>query len=278
MRKFVLFVTLTAYFGAFAQVQTPQPSPAAEVKQTVGLTEFEVRYSRPSMRGRKIVGELVSFGSVWRTGANKNTTISFSDPVKVGGKELAAGTYALFTRPGKSMWEVFFYTDTDNWGAPAEWDANKVAATIEASPQNTNAVETFSIWFSDLTNNDGVLNMAWEDTKIAIKIEVPTVKKAMASIKKALNNNPKARDYYSSAVYYLQEGQDLPQAKEWINKAISMDDEPYWYFRQQSLILAALNETEAAIAAAKKSLERAEKAGNWDYVKMNKASIAEWSK
>ena len=263
---------------AIAQVQTPQPSPAAQLMQTVGLTDVTVTYSRPSMRGRTIMGDLVSYGSVWRTGANKNTTISFSDAVTVGGQELAAGTYAIFTRPGEGMWEVFFYTDTDNWGAPAEWDASKIAATVEVTPQETSTVESFSIWFSDLTNNDGVLNIAWEKTKLPIKVDVPTVQKAMASIKKVLSNNPKDRDYYSSAVYYLQEGQDLPQAKKWINKAIAMNDEPYWYYRQQSLILAALNETQAAIEAAEKSLERAEKAGNWDYVKMNKASIAAWRK
>lgn len=278
MKKIYSFVFAMLITQAIAQVQTPQPSPAAQLMQTVGLTDVTVTYSRPSMRGRTIMGNLVSYGSVWRTGANKNTTISFSDAVTVGGQELAAGTYAIFTRPGEGMWEVFFYTDTENWGAPAEWDASKVAATVEVTPQETATVESFSIWFSDLTNNDGVLNIAWENTKLPIKVTVPTVQKAMASIKKVLSNNPKDRDYYSSAVYYLQEGQDLPQAKKWINKAIAMNDEPYWYYRQQSLILAALNETQAAIEAAEKSLERAEKAGNWDYVKMNKASIAEWRK
>ena len=278
MKKIYSFVFAMLITQAIAQVQTPQPSPAAQLMQTVGLTDVTVTYSRPSMRGRTIMGNLVSYGSVWRTGANKNTTISFSDAVTVGGQELAAGTYAIFTRPGEGMWEVFFYTDTENWGAPSEWDASKVAATVEVTPQETATVESFSIWFSDLTNNDGVLNIAWENTKLPVKVTVPTVQKAMASIKKVLSNNPKDRDYYSSAVYYLQEGQDLPQAKKWINKAIAMNDEPYWYYRQQSLILAALNETQAAIEAAEKSLERAEKAGNWDYVKMNKASIAEWRK
>ncbi|MGC6422327.1 MAG: DUF2911 domain-containing protein [Flavobacteriaceae bacterium] len=278
MKKFIYLFALLTGTALVAQVQTPQPSPAANIQQTVGLTEVTLNYSRPSMRGREIVGNLVSFGSLWRTGANKNTTISFSDPVTVGGQGLAAGTYAIFTRPGESMWEVFFYTDSENWGVPSEWDAQKIAATVEVTPKETQPMESFSIWLSDLTNNDAVLNMAWETTKISLALEVPTVKKAMASIKKVLANNPKDRDYYSSAVYYLQEGQDLPQAKKWINKAISMNDEPYWYFRQQSLILAALNEKEAAVAAAKKSLERAEKAGNWDYVKMNKTSIAEWTK
>ena len=278
MKNLQLIFVLASCTLVFAQVQTPQPSPAATVAQTIGLTEASVVYSRPSVRGREVMGNLVPYGKIWRTGANKNTTIQFSDPVKVGGQTLAAGTYAIFTRPGVSLWEVFFYTDTENSGIPGEWTADKVAATVEVEPQKSGMVESFSIWFSNLTNNDAVLNLAWETTRLSMKIEVPTVKKAMASIKKTLGKDPKHRDYYSAAVYYLSEDQDLQQAKKWINKAISMNDEPYWYFRQQSLILAGLNETAAAIEAAEKSLERAIKAGNEDYIKLNTDSIAEWSK
>ena len=277
MKNLLLSFVLASCTFVFAQVQTPQPSPAATVAQTIGLTEASVVYSRPSVRGREVMGNLVPYGKIWRTGANKNTTIQFSDPVKVGGQTLAAGTYAIFTRPGVSLWEVFFYTDTENSGIPGEWTADKVAATVEVEPQKSGMVESFSIWFSNLTNNDAVLNLAWETTRLSMKIEVPTVKKAMASIKKTLAKDPKHRDYYSAAVYYLSEDQDLQQAKKWINKAISMNDEPYWYFRQQSLILAGLNETAAAIEAAEKSLERAIKAGNEDYIKLNTDSIAEWS-
>lgn len=278
MKNLLLSFALASCTLAFAQVQAPQASPAASVAQTIGLTEARVVYSRPSVRGREVMGNLVPYGKIWRTGANKNTTIQFSDPVQVGGQTLAAGTYAIFTRPGASLWEVFFYTDSENSGIPKEWSADKVAATLEVEPQKTGMVETFSIWFSNLTNNDAVLNLAWENTSLSMKIEVPTVKKAMASIKKVLANDPKHRDYYLAAVYYLNEGKDLKQAKKWINKAIAMKDDAYWYFRQQSLILAGLNETAAAIEAAKNSLELAKKAGNQDYIKLNTESIAEWSK
>ena len=81
--------------GVYAQVSTPPMSPRGKISQQVGLTEVEVDYSRPSARGRKIIGGLVRYGDLWRTGANKNTTISFSDPVMIMGKSLAAGKYAL---------------------------------------------------------------------------------------------------------------------------------------------------------------------------------------
>ena len=278
MKKLIYLLTLSFSTAVMAQVQTPQPSPAAKIEQTVGLTQVTVEYSRPAKRGREIMGALVPYGELWRTGANKNTVISFSDAVTFGDQTLAAGSYAIFTRPGEKLWEVFFYTATDNWGTPADWDASKVAATLEVETKETGTIESFTIWISNLNNNGATLNIGWDTKRIAMPFGVPTVAKASASIKETLKNKPENRDYYNAAVYFLQEGQDLKKAKEWIAKAIEGKDDAYWYFRQQSLILAGLNDTAGAIASAKKSLALAEKAGNPDYVRMNKASIAEWSK
>lgn len=264
---------------AMAQVQTPQPSPATQLIQAVGLTKVEVEYSRPSKRGREIMGELVPFGEMWRTGANKNTMITFSDDVKVGGQALAAGTYAIFSRPGAQMWEVFFYTDSENWGTPQEWDAEKVAATVEAPVKSSSeTMESFEIWISDLNNNGAQINIGWEDQYISMALEVPTRQKAMASIEKTLSGEPKANDYYSAASYYLQEKMDLEQAAKWIAKAVELRNDAYWYHRQHALILHELGKNDAAIAAAKTSQELAEKAGNSSYVRMNQESIAAWTK
>ena len=175
-------LSLIFLVGSFvsAQVQTPQPSPSSQLSQTVGLTEVNVKFSRPGKKGRAIFGALVPYGELWRTGANKNTTISFSDPVTIGGQELAAGEYAIFTRPGKAMWEVIFYNDTSNWGTPAEWDAEKVAAAIEVAPTEGGSVESFSIWISNLHNNGATLNIGWDTSRIAIPFEVPTVARVIA--------------------------------------------------------------------------------------------------
>jgi len=278
MKKSILLVLLTYSFG-YAQVVAPQPSPSTTVKQVVGLTDVELSYSRPSMRGRTIMGALVPYGEMWRTGANRNTTLQFSDAVLVEGKSLAAGTYALFTRPGKALWEVFFYTKTDNGGLPSEWDAKAVALVVEVTPTSLNeSVETFTIALENLHNNGATLSLNWENTSVPIQVEVPTDSKTMASITKTMNNNPNADDMYAAAVYYLQNDKDLNKAKEWITKSIAMEDGKYWVYRQQSLILAALNEKDAALEAAKKSLALVEAAGNQDYVRLNTAAIAEWSK
>lgn len=264
---------------AVAQIQTPQPSPSTTLEQVVGLTEVKIEYSRPAMRGRTIMGDLVPYGSLWRTGANKNTTLSFSDPVTVGGQALAAGTYALFTRPGKSLWEVFFYTETENWGTPQEWQSKSVAAVIEVPTQSlAEPEESFTISINELTNTEANIHLSWENTRVTLPLEVPTDDKTMASIKETMKGTPKAGDLYQAAVYYRESGRDLQTAKKWIGKAIEMDPGKYWMFRQQALILADLNEKEAAIKAAQSSLELAEKAGNQDYVRLNTKAIEEWSK
>jgi hypothetical protein len=264
---------------AVAQIQTPQPSPSNTMEQVVGLTEVKIEYSRPTMRGRTIMGDLVPYGSLWRTGANKNTTLSFSDPVMVGGQALASGTYALFTRPGKSLWEVFFYNETENSGLPKEWKPESIVAVIEVPTQSlVEPVESFTISINELTNTGANIHLSWENTRVTLPLEVPTDEKTMASIKETMKGTPKARDLYQAAVYYRESGRDLQAAKEWIGKAIEMDPGKYWMFRQQALILADLNEKEAAIKAAQSSLELAEKAGNQDNVRLNTKAIEEWSK
>lgn len=277
MKKITLLIlALCTGFIGLSQMQTPAPSPSAEVEQMVGLTEVSIAYSRPSMKGRTVFGNLVPYGKLWRTGANANTTVRFSDDVTVGGKTLEAGSYAVFTKPMADKWEVMFYTDTNNWGTPAKWDESKVAASVtvpavKASP----TAETFTITIDNLKNNGAELGIWWENTYVGVPFEVPTKAKAMKSIEAAMAG-PSANDYYGAASYYFQEGMEIDKAKEYIDKAVAMNPDAFWMMRQQSLIYAKMGDKEGAISAAKKSLAAAEKAGNADYVKMNKDSLKEW--
>jgi hypothetical protein len=279
MKKLVLFAfALTLMFSVNAQIETPQPSPFTKIEQKVGLTDVTLEYSRPSMKGRKIFGDLVPYGKIWRAGANKNTMITFSSDVVIGGNELKAGSYAIFVTPNEKSWEVVFYSDTENWGTPREWDDAKVAAKVSSEVFDLPmSIETWSIGFDDLANDSVVVGFIWENTYVGVKIEVPTEKAVTASIEKAMAG-PAANDYYSAAVYTLSTKKDLDKALMWIDKAVEMTkDQPrFWYLRQQSLIHAANGKTKTAIAAAKKSLEGAKKAGNDDYVKMNTDSLKEW--
>lgn len=265
------FVTITA------QVKTPQPSPSVSLKQVVGLTNFEVNYSSPSMRERKIFGELVPYNKLWRTGANKNTTISFDDDIVFDGSKVEAGEYAIFTEPNEGRWVIYLYSDTENWGVPKEWNDNYIAAKAVVETSNFEpAVESFTISFGHFTKDSAHLILSWENTSAHVLIEVPTDKKVMASIESSMKN-PTPSDYYNAAVYFLETERDINKAKMWINKAMdTRDDKPYWMLRQQSLIYAKAGEKKTAIKLAEQSLEAAEKAGNADYVKMNKQSLLEW--
>lgn len=279
MKKLItLLMVFAVTFTVNAQIETPQPSPSQKMEQKVGLTDITVQYSRPSMKGRTIFGDLVPYGKLWRTGANQNTMVTFSTDVMIGGKTVKAGSYAIFTTPNKDNWEIVFYSDTNNWGTPQNWDESKVAAKVTAEVYDIPMdIETFTISFDDLTNDSAVLGIMWEKVYVGVKIEVPTDKKVSAAIEKVMNG-PSADDYYAAARYYLESGKDINQAVVWMDKAIEMtkDNPRFWWLRQQSLIKAKAGDKKGAIKAAKASLEGAEKAGNADYIKMNKDSLKEW--
>lgn len=283
MKKIIVALAVVlASFSSEAQVKTPQSSPMAKIDQVVGLTDVKIEYSRPSTKGRTVYGDLVPFGKNWRTGANGNTTISFSEDVTIGGQKLKKGKYALYTTPKADKWDVIFYTDTNNWGLPETWDESKVALRTAVKPETLNkSVESFSIFLNNLSNDAGVLEISWERTMVSIPFEVPTQQAAMASIEKALAG-PAAADYFSAAQYFYQTNGDMTKALSWINKAVEDTpkgkDAPFWYLRLKSLIQAKSGDKKGAIATAKESLALATKAGNGDYEKMNKDSIAEWSK
>ncbi|AXG70627.1 hypothetical protein KORDIASMS9_02868 [Kordia sp. SMS9] len=279
MKKILLACFLAAGISVQAQIETPQPSPTAKVEQKVGLTDVTLEYSRPAMRGRKIFGGLVPYDQLWRTGANANTKITFSDDVTIGNSAVKAGTYAIFTKPGKSNWEVILYSDSSNWGTPRAWDDAKVVAKVVAPvtmmPYET---ESFTISIVNLSNNGADIEFKWDKAYVIVPFLVPTDKKAVSSIEKMMAG-PGAGDYFSAARYYLEEGKDMDKAKMWIDKAIEMtsDNPRFWYLRQQSLVYAKMGKKAEAIKIAKESMALAEKAGNKDYVKMNNDSIKEWS-
>lgn len=271
----VFFISMTS----FGQVETPQLSPRANVQQTVGLTNFVLDYYRPSLRGRELFQDILSYDEMWRTGANKNTMISFDTDITIQGQELAAGNYAVFTKPSKDQWVVYLYEDTENWGVPEKWEADKVVATLTVPVESTDEkTETFTISFSDLGTDEFNLVFAWSNVNLTMEVELPTKKLTEASIIKTMKG-PSDRDYYGAASYYLSSGENLDEALNFIKKAVELrGDDAYWYLRKQALIEYELGQKKAAIATARKSLASAEKAGNSGYVNMNKKSIEEWSK
>lgn len=281
MRKVVLTLSslllAVCFHTAGAQIVTPAASPSAKVTQKAGLTDITIEYSRPSAKGRVIFGDLVPFGEMWRTGANKNSMITFSDKVTIGGKEIPAGSYAIFTTPGQSSWEILLYTDTENWGNPENFDDAKVAARITAPVQSLNhPVETFTIGIDGITNDKCAVFISWEKTSVSFEVSLNTHEVVSKSIAKTMAG-PDANDYYAAGRYYLESGQDFQKAYDWIHRSNELDPDKFWKLRQEALALAALQRFADAITVAEQSKALAIKAGNKDYERMNTASIQEWS-
>ncbi|EJL65202.1 DUF2911 domain-containing protein [Flavobacterium sp. CF136] len=280
MKKILIALAIIlAPFATEAQIKTPQASPKGYIKQTVGLTDVEVTYSRPSARGRAVFGNLVPFGKIWRTGANENTIINFSDDVVIDGKTLKKGKYSIYTIPKIESWEVIFYLSTDNWGLPENWNESYVVlrTTVKEDALPT-PVESFTIGINGLDQNFAYLEMAWENSHVALKFEVPTSKIATASIQKTLAG-PTWNDYYAASQYLFQSNGNMISARDYVDKALEMSTEkPYYLTRLKSLIQAKQGDKAGAIETAKISLAAAEAANNQDYVKMNKDSISEWSR
>jgi hypothetical protein len=276
-RFYLLAFLICGFLTVQAQIKTPAASPTAKLETTVGLTNVTVEYSRPSKNGRKIFGDLVPFDKMWRTGANKNSMVTFSDDVMIGGTEVKKGSYAIFTKPTMGQWEVYFYSDTENWGTPEKWDDTKVAAKMMVKPTMGGNTETFTIDVANVTNDNFNLVISWDNMSLPIKVDVPTDKKVSANITTVMAG-PSAGDYYNAARYYREAKKDLKQALAWMDKSISMGNDKFWVLRQKSLIQADMGDLKGAIETANSSLAKAKEAGNEDYIKMNMDSITAWGK
>lgn len=282
MKQFALLVAFlfAALTQTQAQIKTPQPSPTAKLSQEVGLGKIEVDYSRPSAKGRKVFGDLVPFGEMWRTGANNSTKITFSDDAKVAGVAIPKGSYALYTIPGTDSWIVIFYKNTSFWGAPDadEYKETDVAAKVMIKPVALkDAVETFTIEFNNLKNASADLELSWENTKVVVPVSFDVDAKVMADIK-AQMDGPSANVYYQSARYYYEEKKDMAQALAWVDQSLTKGGDKFWILRLKANILAELGRYKDAISVAEKSTELAKKEGNADYPRMNDKSIMEWKK
>ncbi|MBP6185769.1 MAG: DUF2911 domain-containing protein [Saprospiraceae bacterium] len=277
MKKFFLFSFLLIGTAALAQIKTPAPSPLGKLIQTVGLTDVTVEYSRPSAKGRTIFGDLVPFGTMWRTGANASTKVTFSEDVVVEGVAVKAGTYALFTTPGQTEWDVILYKNSKVNGVPSPWDPAEEAARFKVKSQTLPIdVETLMFNIGMITNDGAQLQLVWQKTLVPINFTVPTEAAVMKNIDKVMAG-PAAGDYFAAGRYMFEANKDKKKALEYIQKANSLDPK-FWTLRTESLVLADLGRKSDAIATAKRSLELAKTAENDDYIRMNEKSIAEWSK
>lgn len=268
------FAFLTLFLASavsFAQqIQMPASSPSAKITQQFGLTTVTVDYSRPSTKGRKIFGELVPYGEIWRTGANAATVVTFSTEVIISGKKVPAGSYALYAIPGKSEWTMILSKNTKLWGAIGYNQAeDQLRFTVEPT-KTSKEYETFEISFNNLTDNGADMSLKWEYTRVDFKIITEVDDIVMADIKKqvidANTTNPSL--LYQAANYYFTNTKDLNQALTWIKQSTDSDPKYYTMHLRAKIELALGMKTEA-LDSATKSRKMAEEAKNPDYVGLN---------
>jgi hypothetical protein len=270
LKKLLLSITLATSIFCFSKAQnlvTPQISPTEEIKQNFGLSQIEVSYSRPGVKGRKIFGDLVPYNKVWRTGANNATTITFGDDVMINGTKIQAGKYGLLSIPGENEWTIIITKQTDVTNPSAYKQDQDVLRIPVKSYTLPFSIESFTISFNDITSNSCNLELMWDSAYVQLPITTDVDTKVMAQIKQTMENDN--HPYFAAAVYYIENGKDLNQAVEWLDKAIAQNPDGYFIYYQKARALAKLGKKQDAIAASNKSIELAKAAKNDDYVALN---------
>jgi tetratricopeptide (TPR) repeat protein len=286
MKKVVLICGL-ALAGAFtfapvarvqAQIDMPAPSPTATLSQKIGLTNVTIAYSRPSAKGRKVFGDLVPFGELWRTGANAATKITFADEVTINNQKVPAGDYSLYTIPTASDWTIVLNKNTKNWGTDGYKQEEDVVRFTVKSEKSSNAVESFTMNIANNAMNSSDIELAWENTLVRFKVTAEVDSRVMEQIKAKTSPKKDAGTYYQAARYYFDTDKDLKQALEWVSKSVELEPERYWVVLLKANIQVKLKDYKGAVETAKKAKDLAAKDNDNGYVRMSQKIIDEYSK
>ena len=280
MKKFTyaLAFLIISGFSSIAQTKWPfaATSPTQTFSQSFGSSSVDVRYSRPSVKGRVIFGEVVPFDKFWRTGANSATTIFFGDEVTINSTKVPAGKYALATFPGKSEWTIILSKDTALNAADKYKEENNVLK-FKVKPVSLNAkVETFTIDMNNIKANEAQLSLRWDKTEVSFKLSIDLDGKVMKYIdSQMVSADEKDKPYYNAAGYYLDNNKDLNKALEYVNKAIDANKDAFYMYHTKAKIQNKLGDKKGAIETANLSIEKAKAAKNEDFIKHNEKLIKE---
>ncbi|HEX9252374.1 MAG TPA: DUF2911 domain-containing protein [Ignavibacteriaceae bacterium] len=272
--KFIFSLILIFTVISFTQdFKTPRPSPDATVSQYVGVTNITVDYSSPAVKGRKIWGELVPFGQVWRTGANEATTITFTDAVSINGNELAAGTYGIHSIPNANEWEIIFSKDTPVDGS-STFDPKKEVLRIKVKPEEHHFMERMTFLFKDATENSVNVNLVWEKLKVSFKVDVKTQELTLQKARDAFKWN----QLMAAATYSLEQNTNLDEGFKWIQASILIN-ENYWNTRILAQYYSKMNKKADAISTMEKAIDLGRKmqSAPFDFDRM-KQMLADWKK
>lgn len=259
IKRFALGIALLGLASAaYAQndLNLPDVSQAAEVKQRIALTDIKITYHRPLVNGRKIWGGLVPYGKVWRAGANENTTIEFSDPVSVEGQPLAKGVYGLHMIPNPDSWTVIFSKTNTGWGSYSykqDEDALRVNVKPHALAQNEEALE---FEFEDLKPESTAVTLKWEKLGVPFTVSINSAEQTLQNIQAQL----KGRGQFTwqaldeGAQFCLTHKINLDEALRWADASIQ-NEERFDNLSTKADILKALNKPDEAKTVWNHALE-----------------------
>jgi Protein of unknown function (DUF2911) len=260
------------------ELQFPAPSLACTLKQRVGLTDIEIVYSRPGVKGRVILGGLVPYGEVWRAGANAATRITFSTPVVFGGRDVPAGTYGLFAIPGATEWTVILNRIANQWGAYSYNPKDDVVRVTATPVKLARRVETFTIGINDLRDESATLDLSWDDWLVPVKLGVDVVSILEPQIEAVMASAAPKKPYAAAAMFYGDHNIHLKEAAAWMDAAIAAGGpETFFLYYHQAVILAKMGDRAGAEAAARQSMALAAKQTGPEkdeYLRLNEALIA----
>ncbi len=277
LKKLKLLSLFVVAFAFATQAQElPAPSPFAKIHQRVGLTDIDIEYSRPSIKGREIFGGLLTEGKTWRTGANAPTLISLSKSATIGGVEVPQGTYSVFTRLTGTDWTLLLNSDVK--ASEGTFKDDLVIAEIPLQVhENEDVVETMVFSFINLSDDFAQLNFAWEKYTWSADIQVDSKEQAKKNIEEKMSEADLGfYPYHSSASYYLANNIELKKALEWSKKSVELNAQ-YWNVGTLAELYYVNGDKKNAIKTAKQSLELAKEVGDDAYVFKNQENIKKWS-
>jgi tetratricopeptide (TPR) repeat protein len=262
---FILLIFISEL--SFGQFIFPDLSPKSTIHQQVGYTTIDIHYGRPAARERKIMGSLVPYKKLWRTGAGKCTTLSFDHDVMINDKTVKAGIYALTTIPNEKEWVVLLNSDTSkSYGDPSEYSTSTEVLRFNVNSEPTERFyESLTITL-DIIHSDAVLFLAWEKTQIHFLIGTGSHQRAIAEINKVLNEKPNDIEVLTSAAwYYYMTNESSEQILQWLNKALSIKEDRWAYYQKVDVLVRMKNYKEARITtkAAIDFLKRT-KSNEWE--------------
>ncbi len=267
---FLAFISFN-FHNAKAQelrLKIPAASPGQRIEQDFGLGTVSVKYYRPNIKGRKIFGGIEPYGIVWRTGANNATVISLTDTIQVEGHILSPGSYSLFSIPGADEWAIIFNKNIEQWGAYS-YDEKQDVLRFKVKPAKlATKVETLTIQFADVHQEDCLLQILWENTGINLHLKTDVDNRIMRNIQEAMKGEKKP--YYMSAIWYYNHKKNLDQALSWMQEANKAEPQAYnvkyWLARLQ----LKTGDKKSAIISANEGLRLASAKNNAEYIRMNK--------